>query len=240
MSKPKKRRNHLPPRVLPPGWSTSDTDEIERRRMRGVNEAIRVEPQTPDDEFFGIYRIISDSGRKYRVEIRSLAEPINSCDCPDHRINGLGTCKHIEALLVRLQHRRKRAYRAAAANGSAYFEIFLDRRDQQIRIIWPSASGRERRSRPRDILLPFFTDSNRLRGEPLDGLPALERAINAAHAAVKRRIRISNELNAWLGMLDRRAQQLRSRQHFEAEVSAVKASVSAVTNSRPPRNSGQR
>ena len=35
----------------------------------------------------------------YRVEIRSLAEPINSCNCPDHRINGLGTCKHIEALV---------------------------------------------------------------------------------------------------------------------------------------------
>ena len=240
MSKPKKRRNNPSAHVLPPGWSTSDTDEIERRRMRGVNEAIRVEPQTADDEFFGIYRIKSGSGRSYRVEIRSLAEPINSCDCPDHRINGLGTCKHIEALLLRLQHRRKRAYRAAAVKGSACFEIFLDRRDHQIRIIWPVGSGRERRSRTRDILLPFFTDSNRLRGEPLDGLPALERAINAAHAAVKRRIRISNELNAWLGMLDRRAQQLRSRQHFEAEVSAVKASVSAVTNSRPPRNSGQR
>lgn len=169
MSKPKKRRNHLPSHVLPPGWSTSDTDEIERRRTRGVNEAIRVEPQNPEDKFFGIYRIHSGSGRSYRVEIRSLSEPINSCDCPDHRINGLGTCKHIEALLHRLQHRRKRAYRAAAVKGSAYFEIFLDRRDHLIRIIWPPGSGRERRSRTRDILLPFFTDNNRLRGEPPTG-----------------------------------------------------------------------
>jgi hypothetical protein len=80
MSKPKQRRNNSPARVMPPGWSTSDTDEIERRRMRGVNEAIRIESQTPNDEFFGIYRIHSSSGRHYRVEIRSLAEPINSCD----------------------------------------------------------------------------------------------------------------------------------------------------------------
>ena len=228
MSKPKKRHNIPPARGLPSGWSTSDTDEIERRRTRAVNEAIRVEPQNREDEFFGIYRIHSGSGRSYRVEIRSLAEPINSCDCPDHRINGLGTCKHIEALLVRLQHRRKRAYRAAAVEGSAYFEIFLDRRDHLVRIIWPPGSGRERRSRTRDILLPFFTDRNRLRGEPLDGLPALQRAINSAHASVKRRIRVSSELIAWLGMLDRRAQQLRSRQHFEAEVSAGKASLDLV------------
>ena len=59
MSKLNKRRNHPPSRVLPSSWSTSDTDEIERRRMRGVNAAIRVESQTPDDEFFGIYRIQS-------------------------------------------------------------------------------------------------------------------------------------------------------------------------------------
>jgi len=183
-----------PPRTLSLSWSTSDADEIERRRMRGVNETIHVESQTPDDEFFGLYRIHSGTGRYYCVEIRSLAEPINSCDCPDHRINGLGTCKHVEALLYRLQHRRKRAYRAAAVKGSTYFEIFLDRRDHQIRIIWPIGSGRERRSRTRDLLLPFFTDSDFLLGEPLDRLPALERAINASHAAVKRRIRVSSEL----------------------------------------------
>ena len=124
MSKLNKRGSHIPPRVLPPGWSTSDTDEIERRRTRGVNEAIRVEHQNPEDEFFGIYRIHPGTGRNYRIEIRSLSEPINSCNCPDHRINGLGTCKHIERLLVRLQHRRKRAYSAAAAKGSAYNDIF--------------------------------------------------------------------------------------------------------------------
>jgi len=228
MSRPKKSRNNPPPRALSSGWSTSDADEIERRRMRGVNEAIQVECQTPDDEFFGFYRVRSDTDRNYRVEIRSLAEPINSCDCPDHRINGLGTCKHIEALLHRLQHRRKRAYRAAAARCSSYFEIFLDRRDHQIRIIWPVGSGRERRSRTRDILLPFFTDKDLLLAEPLDGLPALERAIDASHIAVKRRIRVSSELKAWLGMLDRRAQQLRSRQHFEAEVSAGSESLDLV------------
>jgi hypothetical protein len=208
MSKTKKHRKNPQKRTRASGWSTSDADEIERRRLRGINEAIHIESLTPDDAFFGIYRTHSGSGQAYRVEIRSLAEPINSCDCPDHRINGLGTCKHIEATLYRLQHRRKRAFQKAADRGSPTIEIFLDRRDQQIRIHWPQ--GSRGRSRARDLLTPFF---------------ALERAIKAAHGSVRRRIRVSGELHAWLEKLDRQAQQLRSRQHFETEVAAGKASL---------------
>jgi len=223
MPKTKKHRKNPQRRIRPSGWSTSDADEIERRRLRGINEAIQIESLTPDNAFFGVYRTHSGSGQAYRVEIRSLAEPINSCDCPDHRVNGLGTCKHIEATLYRLQHRRKRAFHQAMIAGSPAIEIFLDRRDQQIRIRWPM--GSRGRSRTRDLLAPFFTDDNLLAGEPLDTLPALERAIKAAHGAVRRRIRVSGELHAWLEKLDRQAQQLRNRQHFETEVAAGKTSL---------------
>ena len=95
MSKTKKRRENPQRRALISGWATSDDDEIERRRLRGANEAIRIEARIQNGDFFGIYRIHSAGGQRYRVEIRSLEEPINSCDCLDHRINGLGTCKHI-------------------------------------------------------------------------------------------------------------------------------------------------
>ena len=106
--------------------------------MRAASEVFQIESLSKDDNFFGIYRVDSDNGQTYRVEIRSLAEPINSCDCPDHRINGLGTCKHIEATLNRLQYRRKHAFSDAAIKSSPYIEIFLDRRDHQIRIGWPT------------------------------------------------------------------------------------------------------
>jgi superfamily II DNA or RNA helicase len=226
MSKTKKHNKDAQKRTRPPGWSTSDADEIERRRLRGASEPARIESQTPGDIFFGIYQIHSGSGQTYCVEIRSLAEPINSCDCPDHRVNGLGTCKHIEATLHRLQYRRKRAFQKAAGKGSPYIEIYLDRRDHQIRIGWPQ--GSQRRSRTRDILVPFFTEDNTLANAPLDTLPAMERAINAAHGAIRRRIRVSGELKAWHEKLDRHAQRLRSRQHFEAEVSAGNASLDVV------------
>ena len=221
--KPKKQSHRQPGSR---GWLTTDADEIERRRARGATEAFQIEPLPQGDDFFGIYQVGSDGGQTYRVEIRSLADFVNSCNCPDHRINGLGTCKHIEATLNRLQYRRKRAFKHAADKGSPYIEIFLDRRDHQIRIDWPkSGSGR---SKAKDLLAPFFEDGNTLAGNPLDKLPAMQRAINASHAAVRRKIRISNELNTWLETLDRREQQHRSRQHFETEVATGNMSLDLV------------
>ncbi|MFQ5661493.1 MAG: SNF2-related protein [Gammaproteobacteria bacterium] len=226
MSKTKKHRKNLPRQARPSGWSTSDADEIERRRLRGIDESIRVTSQTQVDEFFGCYRAHSGGGQVYRVEIRSLSEQINSCDCPDHRINGLGTCKHIEATLYQLQHRCKRAFQKAAGRGSPYIEIFLDRRAHQVRVLWPWNS--RRRSRARNLLTHFFNDEGALVADPLDTLPAMERSIDALPCHVRRRIRVSTELNTWLETLDRHAQQLRSRQHFEAEVAAGNASLDPV------------
>ncbi len=226
MSKTKKRNKNPQRLARPSGWSTSDADEIERRRLRGLNEPSRIESQTQDDNFFGVYQVDSNNEQTYRVEIRSLAEPINNCDCPDHRINGLGTCKHIEATLYRLQYRRKRAFQNAAAKGSPYIEIFLDRRDHQVRIRWPE--GGHRRSKARDLITPFFSSDNILAGNPLDALPAMQRAINTSHPAARRRFRSSHELNTWLDTLDRSAQRIRSRQHFETEVAAGNASLDLV------------
>jgi len=159
MTNTKKPLKILQKKARPSGWSTSDTDEIERRRLRGVNEAIQIEPETRDAGFFGCFRAGSGDGQRYHVEIRSLSEPINSCDCPDHRINGLGTCKHIEATLLRLQYRRKRAFHQATAAGSPFIEVFLDRRDHRVRIRWPE--GKQRRSQARDLLVPFFAAERR-------------------------------------------------------------------------------
>lgn len=232
MAKPKKHKKSSPRRAQPSGWLTTDADEIERRRLRGTNERLQIESITPADDFFGVYQVGSDGGQSYRVEIRSLAEPINTCDCPDHRVNGLGTCKHVEGTLDRLQYRRKRAFSKASMQGSPYIEVFLDRRDHQIVVRWPGND--QRPSKARDLLAPFFAADNRLTGETLDALPALQRAINAAHTAIRRRIRVSKELTYWLEKLDRREQQIRRRQHFEAQVAAGKADFDLVKHALYP------
>jgi hypothetical protein len=131
MTTPKTRTRKTQQRPRFTGWSTSDADEIERRRLRGREEAIRIEPLDRADTFYGAFLAHSKGGHAYRVEIRSLIGHINSCDCPDHRVNGLGTCKHIEATLQRLQQGRKRLFQKAAGTGSPDIEIFLDRRSNQ-------------------------------------------------------------------------------------------------------------
>ena len=42
--------------------------------------------------------------QSYKVQIRSLSERQNLCTCPDWANNQLGTCKHIEAVLHKIEH----------------------------------------------------------------------------------------------------------------------------------------
>src|SRR4051794_35826741 len=78
------------------GWDTSDDEELERRRWRGLTDIAKVEVLEPDHPLFGAFRVRSITGGAYEVEIRSLTARENSCGCADWRISGLGTCKHIE------------------------------------------------------------------------------------------------------------------------------------------------
>jgi hypothetical protein len=120
------------------GWLSSDEDEIERRRIRGSEEPMRIVALEPEHAFFGSYEVISRSSAKYTVEIRSLTELANSCECPDYQVNALGTCKHIEATLLYLQKGKKRKFKEAALQGSPRLEIFLDHRSGQIRVTKPA------------------------------------------------------------------------------------------------------
>ena len=62
---------------------------------------------------------------EYRVAIRGLGLGDNYCSCPDFAVNTLGTCKHIEYTLIKLQ--RKRGGKKAFAEGfqPPYSEIYL-------------------------------------------------------------------------------------------------------------------
>src|SRR5438067_1202548 len=63
------------------GWNTTDADEIERRRLRGEMEKFRIENVDPKFYYFSTFLVNSKQDKQYYVEIRSLTEQINSCDC---------------------------------------------------------------------------------------------------------------------------------------------------------------
>src|SRR5580704_19585931 len=111
----------------PQGWRTTDDDEIALRRWRGTTDIVAIEAVEAEHPIFGTFRTRSETGGSYEVEIRTLDGLHNSCGCIDHRVNGLGTCKHIEGVLAALRRRGVKAFRAAAAEGSARVELYLDR-----------------------------------------------------------------------------------------------------------------
>src|SRR5438552_8784939 len=112
----------------PQGWNTTDEEEIALRRWRGRMEIGAIEALEPRQPVFGTFRVRSESGSIYEVEIRSLDSATNSCGCIDFSVNGLGTCKHVEGAVAALRRQGVAAFDAAAGAGSARVEIFLDRR----------------------------------------------------------------------------------------------------------------
>ena len=86
------------------------------RRQYGREQRFRVENigSTP---VFSDFRVTNPaSGQTYRVAIRGLGLGENFCSCPDFRTNTLGTCKHVEFTLARIE--RRRGGRAALRRGS--------------------------------------------------------------------------------------------------------------------------
>lgn len=84
-------------------------EEIAARRERARRAVARILVR-PSGEVYGDYQIRSSSNRTYRVAMRGPGLFDNYCSCPDFAINTLGTCKHIEALLLRLRRRGGKAF----------------------------------------------------------------------------------------------------------------------------------
>jgi hypothetical protein len=75
--------------------------QIDRRRQRALKEITRI-ANKGNHSVFSVFEVFSLSGRIYHVQIRSLSEMQNSCSCRDYQTNLIGTCKHIEAVLLYL------------------------------------------------------------------------------------------------------------------------------------------
>jgi superfamily II DNA or RNA helicase len=209
----------------PQGWRTSDAEEIELRRWRGRTEIAGVEALEPD-AVFGTFRVRSDAGGSYEVEIRSLDRHVNSCGCIDHRVNRLGTCKHIEGTLEALRRRGARAFREAAAAGSPRVEIYLDRREApRPALAWPAKAAGLRAARA--WLAPFLAPDGKPDPEP-ERIAALIAAWRSAPAAVRRRVRVSRHFGPWLERERRLAARAEARAAFLAEAERGTASFDLV------------
>ena len=116
---PKLSRTHAPGNLSAADWQRG------LRRQFGREQAFGLE-NLGSEPFFSEFRVTNPvSKSSYRVVIRGLGPGGNFCSCPDYATNELGTCKHIEFTLVRLEKRR--GARAAFARGyqPAFSELYL-------------------------------------------------------------------------------------------------------------------
>ena len=172
---------------VPPAhdWRTTDTDEINKRRLRARVEPLRVSETAGDHPIFANFRVSSGSGMAYPVEIRSLRDRLWFCTCVDFRINGLGTCKHVEATLHYLEVRHGRRFDDAQKSDSPMIDIVPD----------PAADTLRIERAPTDLparLRRLFDRDGRLRNkEP-------ERVLEEIARAKISKLRISQQVFPWL------------------------------------------
>ena len=236
MSKPKSKAKPRSWRLQddrPPtfqGWISTDEGEIRRREWRGRTEIVEVRALDDDVHPFGDYRVASSSGSGYRVEIRSLHTHINSCECHDHRTNGLGTCKHIEGVLHRLRGKRgiagiegtdgrKRGSKGPKSSGR--IEIFVD--------------GRNKRELCMTVPEAFERADPALVQETRAIYRNLRRTSQKAYAALcnmaqahPTRLRVSRSLRIWIDTRKARARRHRQRARFAADLEAGRRSFGSL------------
>jgi hypothetical protein len=192
----------------PHNWRTTDEDEINRRRARARTEDFGVSNADARHPIFSNFRVSSGSGLTYSVEIRDVRGRQFACDCVDFRINGLGTCKHIEAVLLHLQGRFKRLFQAAAKGGSPRIDVVPDAQTGSVRLVKGEGSLRP-------VLREWFDQDGALCG----GLP--EEAIEALRQLGPDKapeLRLSQELELWLQGRRRAEQRKQLRREYEIKV----------------------
>jgi len=204
------------------GWNTTDEDEIARRVARARKEHLNIESADGKDEPFSDWLVRGESGASYRVEIRCLNTAINSCACKDFDVSRLGTCKHIEAVLNKL----RKSMRDDPAQSHSRVELYLDRRDMNVKVSFPSRM--QRRTRARLVVACFFDEAGNLRGDPLQSMAALNDRLVSEIARVRRRLRISPHLLTWLAQLQLAADQRATRRRFEHDLKRGSASLDLV------------
>ena len=103
-------------------WRTTDAEERAKRQERAKVEPMKVRTVDAPDGF-GLYEVSHPAADRrtatYRVEVRSLDAPVNTCDCPDFAKSGLGTCKHIERAL------KTAARKCGSRRTSSATEVFM-------------------------------------------------------------------------------------------------------------------
>jgi hypothetical protein len=195
-------------------WLTSDEQERGVRRNRALTEAIKVTNKFPGEPVFSVFTVATadeaDVPQIYDVEIRSLIDDVNTCACPDFDKNGLGTCKHVEKVLLDL--RRTKAGRASLKNGgvSPCLEVCVQQPERQPIVVIPDSAAEAARS----WIARFIDARHQLRSPWEATLPVFLREFRNAEPDIAAQIRVSSAVYHLASSVERRRRLQQSRNEF--------------------------
>jgi superfamily II DNA or RNA helicase len=192
----------------PHNWRTTDEDEVNRRRARAQTEEFRILNTDARHPIFSNFRVQSGSGLTYAVEIRDVRQRQFACDCVDFRINGLGTCKHAEAVLLHLGARFKRLFQAAAKNGTPRLDVVPDAASDSVRLLTGETPV------PRALKAWFDSSGALHKGTPEEAVGALK----PLAGELVPELRLSQELSPWLESRRRAVERKQLRHEYELKV----------------------
>lgn len=112
-------RLHKPPEMSLEDW------QIELRRQFGREQDYQLDNKGEHPLFSEFEVVNPQSKNAYTVHIRGTRLGDNHCSCPDFATNTLGTCKHIEFTLARLEAQRGAIEKLRQGYQPPYSEIFL-------------------------------------------------------------------------------------------------------------------
>ncbi len=109
---------------------------------------------------FGDYTVRNPlTNNEYKVSIRDNTNSMNYCSCYDFKTNNLGTCKHIEAVLLRIKKNKRNLKLLEKQYIPSYSSLYVDYRDNRsikIRI------GTDNREEFEELAKEYFDELSRL------------------------------------------------------------------------------
>lgn len=188
-------------------WNTTDEEERAKRRERASVESMKVRAVDAPDGF-GLYEVSHPAAdrrtAKYRVEIRSLDEPINTCDCPDFAKSGLGTCKHIERVV------KSAARKCGKHRRSPCAEVFMCRDPYEPKFVPAEGMPIEARR----ALAGYCDAAGLVKNRTAAGIDAFVRMCERLNEVKPGSVRISEEVRRRLAELARREALARAVEEF--------------------------
>ena len=205
-------------------------EQIERRRERAREEILKI-ANKGSHPVFSLFEVKSVSGRAYRVEIRSLDEMQNSCTCPDYKTNLIGTCKHIEGVLISLQAEHGDKLEQLSAERPRGTQIYLHYGAEiSVRVALPLPD----QATVQELLKRYFDPSGLLVGSPLQTLPALFAAVEGLPARERPLVRVAEAAREYLALLQDREEVAQQKEWFLDQVKRGRRSFNVLSTKLYP------